>query len=309
MGWTTADIPDQSGKVVVVTGGNGGLGLEVARELARRGAVVVIAARDAAKTAAARAAITAEIPQASLDVQPLDLASSGSVAEAASGILARHPTIDILVNNAGVMATPEQRTRDGFEMQLGVNHLGHFALTALLLPALLRSPDARVVSVTSTGRHLGRAVDRENPHLKGHYGPWRAYGQSKLANVHFALELDRRFRAAGEPAKSLVVHPGFTNTDLQARSVRETGGGRSQRFFHAMVRRTGMSPPGGALSLLRAATDPAAVGGTLYTPRWVSSGPPVRRPLVGRSRDRAAMATLWDISERETGITFDVEPS
>ncbi|HEX5936568.1 MAG TPA: oxidoreductase [Actinomycetota bacterium] len=307
MGWTTADIPDQAGKVAVVTGGNGGLGLEVVRELARKGAVVVIAARDAAKTAAARAAIAAEIPNASLDVQPLDLASIESVVEAAAGILARHPTIDILVDNAGVMATPEQRTRDGFEMQFGVNHLGHFALAALLLPALLRSSDARVVSVTSTGRHLGRAVDRENPHLRGHYGPWRAYGQSKLANVHFALELDRRLRAAGVSAKSLVAHPGFTNTDLQARSVRETGG-RSQRFFHTVVRRTGMSPAAGALSLLRAATDPTAVGGTLYTPRWVNSGPPVRRPLMGRSRDRAAMATLWDVSERETGITFDVEP-
>ena len=307
MGWTAADIPDLSGKVAVVTGGNGGLGLEVARELSRKGATVVIAARDAAKSAAARAAITDELPDATLEVQPLDLASIDAVAEAAASILARHPTIDVLIDNAGVMATPEQRTRDGFEMQFGVNHLGHFALTALLLPPLLRSLDARVVSVTSTGRHVGRAVDRENPHLIGRYGPWRAYGQSKLANVHFALELDRRFRAAGVPAKSLVAHPGFTNTDLQARSVRETGGGRSQRFFHAVVSRTGMSPAAGALSLLRAATDATAVGGTLYTPRWVNFGPPVRRPLFGRSRDREAMATLWEISERETGIVFDVE--
>jgi NAD(P)-dependent dehydrogenase (short-subunit alcohol dehydrogenase family) len=308
MGWSTADIPDLTGKVAVVTGGNGGLGLEVARELARKGAAVVIAARDAAKSAAARAAITEEIPDAALEVQPLDLASIDAVADAAASILALHSTIDLLTNNAGVMATPEQRTRDGFEMQFGVNHLGHFALTALLLPALLRSPDARVVSVTSTGRHAGRAVDRENPHLIGRYGPWRAYGQSKLANVHFALELDRRFRAARLPAKSLVAHPGFTNTDLQSRSVRETGGGRSQRFFEEVVGRTGMSPAHGALTLLRAATDAAAVGGTLYTPRWVNFGPPVRRPLFGRSRDHEAMGTLWDISERETGIVFDVAP-
>jgi len=152
------------------------------------------------------------------------------------------------------------------------------------MPALLRSPDARVVSVTSTGRHNGRAIDPENPHLEGRYDPWRAYGQSKLANVHFALELDRRFRAADVAARSIVVHPGFTNTDLQARSVRETSGGRSQRFFRAAVVRFGMTPARGALSLLRAATDPNAVGGALYAPRWVNWGAPVRRPLFGRSR-------------------------
>jgi NAD(P)-dependent dehydrogenase (short-subunit alcohol dehydrogenase family) len=192
-------------------------------------------------------------------------------------------------------------------MQLAVNHLGHFVLTAQLIEALLRSGDARVVSVTSTGRHTGGPLDPANPHLVGSYEPWRAYGQSKMANVHFALELERRFRAADVPARSIVVHPGFANTDLQARSVRETGGGRSQRFFHAAVRRFGMTPAQGALPLLRAATDPGAVGGALYTPRWVNWGPPVRRPLFRRARDREAMATLWAVSERETGVTFEVE--
>jgi NAD(P)-dependent dehydrogenase (short-subunit alcohol dehydrogenase family) len=262
-----------------------------------------------AKSAAARAAITTEIPDASLDVRSLDLASLDSVVEAAAAILDAHGVVDVLVNNAGVMATPEQQTHDGFEMQFGVNHLGHFALTALLWPSLLRSDGPRVVSVTSTGRHLGPAVNPDNPHMKGRYDPWRAYGQSKLANVHFALELDRRVRDAGLPAKSVIVHPGFTNTDLQARSVRESGGGRSQRFFHDVVRRTGMTPARGALSLLRAATDPDAEGGTLFTPRWVNWGPPARRPLLRRSRDRAAMATLWEVSEGETGIVFDVEPT
>ena len=247
-------------------------------------------------------------PDASLEIQPLDLASLASVGEAAGKILAAHPRIDVLVNNAGVMAIAERKTEDGFEMQFGVNHLGHFALTALLLPALLESADARVVSVTSTGRHAGRAVDPDNPNLEGRYDPWRAYGQSKLASVHFALELERRFRLAGARARSIVVHPGFVNTDLQARSVRETGGGRSQRFFHAAVTRYGMTPARGALSLLRAATDPDAIGGALYTPEWVNWGPPVRRPLVGRSRDEQAMATLWRVSERETGITFEVPP-
>ena len=300
MAWTTADIPDQSGRVAVVTGANGGLGLVVARELARRGARVVMAARDQAKAEAAQASIRAQVPDARLELRPLDLASLDSVGEAAAAILADHPRIDLLVNNAGVMAIAERRTGDGFEMQLAVNHLGHFALTARLAEALLRSGDARVVSVTSTGRHAG------NPHLVGSYEPWRAYGQAKLASVQFALELERRFRAAGVPARSIVVHPGFANTDLQARSVRDTGGGRSQRFFRAAVRRFGMTPAQGALPLLRAATDPDAVGGALYTPRWVNWGPPVRRPLFRRTRDREAMATLGAVSERETGIAFEV---
>src|SRR5215218_6494907 len=277
MAWTTADIPDQSGRVAVVTGANGGLGLEVARELARRGARVVMAARDQAKAEAAQASIRAQVPDARLELRPLDLASLDSVGEAAAAILADHPRIDLLVNNAGVMAIAERRTGDGFEMQLAVNHLGHFALTARLVEALLRSGDARVVSVTSTGRHTGRLLDPDNPHLVGSYEPWRAYGQSKMANA-----------------------------DLQAHSVRDTGGGRSQRFFHAAVRRVGMTPAQGALPLLRAATDPGAVGGALYTPRWVNWGAPVRRPLFGRSRSREAMATLWEVSERETGVGFDL---
>src|SRR5918995_1266745 len=308
MAWTTADIPDQSSRVAVVTGANGGLGLQVARELARKGGHVVMAARDQAKAEAARTSIHHEVPDASLELQPLDLASQRSVREAAAQLLAGQPTIDILVNNAGVMAIAERRTGDGFEMQLAVNHLGHFALTAQLVEALLGSADARVVSVTSTGRHGGRPLDPDNPHLVGNYEPWRAYGQSKLANVHFALELERRFREAGMPARSIVVHPGFVNTDLQARSVRQTGGGRSQRFFRNAVVRFGMSPARGALALLRAATDPRAVGGAFYTPRWVNWGPPVRRPQFGRSRNRKAMATLWRVSERETGITFDLTP-
>jgi len=306
--WSAEDIPDQSGRVAIVTGANGGLGLEVSRELARMGGHVVMASRDRDKAERARQEVLAEIPDASLELVALDLASLASVREAAGTILAAHPTVDVLVNNAGLMGIPERKTEDGFEMQFGVNHLGHFALTALVYPAIRTSSDARVVSVTSTGRHTGRSVDPANPNMEGRYDPWRAYGQSKLANVRFALELDRRLRAAGAHARSIVTHPGFTNTDLQARSVRETGGGRSQRFFHNLVVRYGMTPARGALSLLRAATDPNAAGGALYAPRWANWGPPVRRPLFGRSRSRRAMTTLWAVSERETGITFDVSP-
>jgi len=307
MSWTEADIPDQSGRVAVVTGANGGLGLETARALAEHGAHVVLAARNHDKAERAEARIRAAYPAASVEVRRLDLGALASVREFAEQAGTAHPRIDVLVNNAGVMAVPEGRTADGFETQFGTNHLGHFALTALLLPALLRASAARVVTVTSTARHAGRPLDPDNPHLRGgRYTPWRAYGQSKLANVHFALGLQHRLEAAGAPAISLVAHPGLANTDLQAASVRASAGGASQRFWHVLAGSTGMTPARGALPQLRAATDPAARGGQLYAPRFVNFGPPVRRPLLPRPGQRTAMETLWAISERETGITLDV---
>jgi len=301
--WTTRDIPDQTARVAVVTGGNGGLGLEVARELARKGALVVIAARDQAKAEVAVASIRADVPEARLEVEPIDLARQTSVREAAAAVASRHARIDVLVNNAGVMATPETRTEDGFELQLAVNHLGHFTLTGLLLPALLESDDARVVSVTSWGRYVGGELDADDPHLLGRYDPWRAYGRSKMANVRFALGLERRLRAADVRATSILAQPGFVHTDLQTRSVRASGGW-TQRFWSAAVRWFGTAPARGALALLRAATDPEAPGGTLYAPRWATFGPPVTRPLLRRARDAEAIARLWEISERETGVTF-----
>jgi len=195
---------------------------------------------------------------------------------------------------------------DGFEMQLGVNHLGHFALTAHLLPSLLRAEAARVVAVTSTAHHMGRALDPKNPHLEGSYGPWKAYGQSKLANFHFAIGLQQRFEAAGVCAASLVAHPGLSDTDLQATSVKETDGGLVQRFFHGLAGSTGMTAAQGALPQLRAATDPAARGGEFYAPRFVNNGPPVRRPILRRLGLASAIQRLWDVSERETGVTLDV---
>ncbi len=306
MSWTEADIPDQSGRVAVVTGANGGLGLETARALARKGAHVVMAARNQDKAAAAVADIRAETPDASLDVRRLDLGSLASIRSFAEQLGRDRPQIDLLINNAGLMGVPEGRTEDGFEKQLGVNHLGPFALTALLLPSLLRAASARIVNVTSTARHMGRRVDPGNPHLHGAYDPWRAYGQSKLANVHFTLGLQQRLERAGAAAVSLVAHPGLANTDLQANSVRETGGGPSQRFSLWLAGRTGMTPAHGALPQLRASTDPRARGGQLYAPRFVNFGPPVRRPMFIRPSMRKAIETLWEVSERETGISFDV---
>jgi NAD(P)-dependent dehydrogenase (short-subunit alcohol dehydrogenase family) len=303
--WSTADIPDQQGRAAVVTGANGGLGLETARELAARGAHVVMAARNQEKAAAAVDDIRAGAPHASLEVVALDLGSQASVREAAEQILAAHEQLDLLVNNAGVMGIPERKTVDGFEMQFGVDHLGHWTLTALLLPALLRTDGARIVTVTSTAHHMGRAVDPSNPHLEGRYRPWRAYGQAKLANFHFGLGLQRELERAGASTASLIAHPGLSNTDLQNVSVRETGGGASQRFFQALAKHTGMSPAEGALSQLRAATDPAAKGGEFYGPLFVNNGPPVRKPIFRTVGLDAAIARLWEVSERETGLALD----
>jgi NAD(P)-dependent dehydrogenase (short-subunit alcohol dehydrogenase family) len=267
-----------------------------------------MAARNQDKAAEAVDDVRRGLSDASLEVVALDLGSLASVREAAEQILAAHETIDILVNNAGVMGIPERRTVDGFEMQFGVDHLGHYALTALLMPALLRADAARVVTVTSTAHHMGRAVDPDNPHLEGSYGPWKAYGQAKLANFHFGIGLQRRFEAAGAPVSSLIAHPGLSNTELQAVSVQETEGGLSQRFFHRLAGSTGMPPEYGALSQLRAATDPEARGGEFYGPLYVNNGPPVRKPILRRFRMDNAIDRLWEVSERETGLKLDVRP-
>jgi NAD(P)-dependent dehydrogenase (short-subunit alcohol dehydrogenase family) len=302
--WGVVDIPDQSGRTAVVTGANGGLGLATARALAGAGAHVVMAARNQERATEAEERIKDGLPNASLAIVPLDLGSLDSVRKAAEQILATHETIDLLVNNAGIMGVPEGKTADGFEIQLGVDHLGHFALTAQLLPALLRAAAARVVTVTSVAHHLGRAVDPDNPHLHGRYGPWRAYNQAKLANFHFALGLHRLFDKAGAPAASLVAHPGLSNTELQAVSVEETDGGLSQRFFLSLARNVGMSPGEGALSQLRAATDPAAKSGEFYGPLFVNNGPPIRKPVLRRLGMGRAIDRLWQVSERETGLAL-----
>jgi NAD(P)-dependent dehydrogenase (short-subunit alcohol dehydrogenase family) len=304
--WSAADILGQHGRTAVVTGANGGLGLETARQLAAKGAHVVMAVRNQEKAAAAVKEIRATAPDAALELVALDLASQASVRAAAGQIMAAHDRIDLLVNNAGVMGIAEAKTVDGFEMQFGVDHLGHWTLTALLLPALLRAPGARIVTVTSTAHHMGRAVNPANPHLEGRYRPWRAYGQAKLANYHFGLGLARELRQAGASAASLIAHPGLSNTDLQAVSVRQSGGGASQRFFHFLARRTGMPAADGALSQLRAATDPAAKNGEFYGPKFVNNGPPARKPVMRTLGMGQAIAALWEVSARETGIAIDV---
>jgi NAD(P)-dependent dehydrogenase (short-subunit alcohol dehydrogenase family) len=299
-------VPDLAGRTAVITGANGGLGLQTAKVFAGKGARVVMAVRDQAKAAQAVEEIRADTPHAELELVALDLASQASVRKAAEQILGGHDEIDILLNNAGLMAMPERQTVDGYEMQLGVNHLGHWTLTALLLPALLAAPAARVVTVTSTAHHFGRPVRRDNPHLHGNYGPWRAYGQSKLANYHFGLGLHRAFERAGAPAQSLIAHPGLSHSDLQPRTVAEGGGGGWMGpLWVWLAKYTGMDVEHGAMPQIRAATDPRAKGGEFYGPRFGNFGPAVRLPVLRPAAGKAT-AALWQISERETGVSLTI---
>ncbi len=306
MAWTQSDIPDLTGRTAVVTGANGGLGLETALALAGARAHVVMAVRNRAKAEAAEARIRDTHPHASLALVALDLGDLSSVRKASEEILGSHEVLDVLVNNAGVMAMPERRTVDGFEMQLGVDHLGHFALTAHLLPALLRAEAARVVTVSSTARFTGGPMDAADPHMTRGYDAWKAYAQAKWANYHFGLGLQQQFRRSLVTAHSLIAHPGLSNTDLQATTVQEGGGGAAGRFFHALTQRVGMPPVQGVRPQLRAATDPRARGGELYAPRFASSGVAVRRPVLRRWDLQQRIDELWQVSERETGVPLDV---
>jgi NAD(P)-dependent dehydrogenase (short-subunit alcohol dehydrogenase family) len=305
MGWKARDIPDLSGRVAVVTGGNGGLGLATSSALAGHGATVVIGARNMAKAESACAKIRAKTPSAIVEVRSLDLGSLASVAEFAQGVRAAHPEIQMLFNNAGVMAIPESRTPDGFETQYGTNFLGHFALTMRLLPALLAAAraghQARVVTTTSIARFTAGKFDLADLQLIGHYDPWTAYGISKRADLEFALELDRRLASRG--VRSFAADPGLSKTDLQATSVRAMRS-LQHRFWDVAVRVIGQPARQGALPQLRGGTDPEAMGGTLYAPRWTSFGAPVVRRVKGRMADPAEHAALWEITEGQTGLTL-----
>jgi NAD(P)-dependent dehydrogenase (short-subunit alcohol dehydrogenase family) len=305
--WTLADAPDASGRTAVVTGASSGLGLEAAASLALAGAHVVLACRDAGRGAAALAQVRERVPGASAEVMVLDVADLGSVASFADALVAGHPHLDLLVCNAGVMAAPRGSTVDGFETQLGTNHLGHFALAARLFPLLRATPGSRVVWVTSLVRFTGRHA-RVRDVDPARYDPWAAYSTSKLANAVTGVELDRRLRALGpgEPVPaSVLAHPGFTHTDLQHRSAREQKGVLA-RFFSAAVRSFGMPVSDGVRSILRAALDPGVHSGQVVAPRFVMSGDPhVGRPEA-RVRDEVEGRRLWALSERATGETFEV---
>ena len=305
MSWTTNDIPDLHGKVAVITGANGGLGLASAKALAGRGAHVVMAVRNEAKAADAHAEIMAAHPGAALEVVRLDLGSLASVAAAAEQIAAAHDRIDILMCNAGVMALPQGTTVDGFDTQMGTNVLGHWALISHLLPVVVATPGARVVTLSSTAQHAGRAIDPADPHMRNGFDEWRMYGQTKLAMRHLAVGLQAQFDRAGVDAKTLSAQPGLTNSDLQTTTQAHGSAGLLGTISEKLVKRTGMSTDRGALSQLRAAVDPEAPGGGFYGPLFVTNGPPVRKPLV-RPGSARAIETLWRVAESETGLAVDV---
>ena len=301
MTWTSADVPDQRGRLAVVTGANTGLGVETARMLAERGAAVVLAVRDVEKGKRAAASIAATVPGADLSVQRLDLASLDSIRAAADELRSAYPRIDLLINNAGVMYTPKQTTADGFELQFGTNHLGHFALTGLLLDHLLAAPGSRVVTVSSVGHRIRADIHFDDLQWERSYSRVGAYGQAKLANLMFTYELQRRLDGAGTIA--VAAHPGISNTEL-ARSMPAP--------IRAMTTLVGglLGQPAamGALPTLRAATDPSVRGGQYFGPSGFqeSRGYPKLVESSPRSHDVEAQRRLWSVSERLTGVTYPV---
>jgi NAD(P)-dependent dehydrogenase (short-subunit alcohol dehydrogenase family) len=299
-------VPDLGGRTVVVTGGNSGIGFEAARVLADRGARVVLACRDLGKAAAAVDGIRAARPGAAVEARELDLARLDSVRKFAEAWLGGEHPLHVLVNNAGVMALPHRRTTDGFEMQLGTNHLGHFALTGLLLERLLGTPGARVVTVSSSAHRPGR-IHFDDLQSERRYRKWAAYAQSKLANLLFAFELDRRLRARGADAISVACHPGYAATNLQAAGPRMQGSGWLEAFFGWSNRLLAQSAAAGALPTLYAATAPEVSGGDFIGPGGFAEmwGPPKRVEPSARARDPEAAARLWEVSERLTGVRFD----
>ena len=298
--WTDHDISDQTGRVAVVTGANTGIGLTAARALAARGATVVLAVRNIAKGEAAAAGIAAAIPGANVTVQQLDLGSLASVRSAAEALGSGYPRIDLLINNAGVMYTPLSRTADGFELQLGTNHLGHFALTGLVLDRLLATPGSRVVTVSSVGHRIRAAIHFDDLQSERSYDRVAAYGQAKLANLLFTYELQRRLAAAGVGTIAVAAHPGVAATDLARNSPAWVRVG--MRIGAPLLQ----TPEMGALPTLRAATDPAVTGGQYYGPGGLGEarGYPQVVASSAQSHDAALQARLWAVSEDLTGVHF-----
>jgi NAD(P)-dependent dehydrogenase (short-subunit alcohol dehydrogenase family) len=301
--WTTDDMPDQTGRTAVITGANTGLGLETAKALAARGAAVVLAVRNLDKGKDAATRITADSPGADVTVQPLDLSSLDSVRGAADELRASHDRIDLLINNAGVMYTPRSTTADGFELQFGTNHLGHFAFTGLLLDRLLAVPGSRVVTVSSVGHRIRARINFDDLQSERGYSRIAAYGQSKLANLMFTYELQRRLTSAGSTAIAVAAHPGGSNTELVRNSPAVL------RAANAVLGRfIAQSASMGALPTLRAATDPAALGGQYYGPDGFRElrGHPTVVESSSQSHDTDTQHRLWTTSEDLTGVTYPV---
>ena len=305
MAWTTSHMPALKGKVIVVTGANSGLGFEASRGFASRGARVIMACRNAAKAQGAWQKILVEHPGTSVEVIALDLASLASVRQFAKDLAQRTDRLDVLCNNAGVMALPRRETADGFEMQFGTNHLGHFALAALLLPLLLATPDSRVVTQSSGAHRMGR-IDFDDLHGKRKYGKWAAYGQSKLANLLFAYELDRRLSNKRAKTISVACHPGYAATELQAAGPKMEGSSFMERLMALGNTLLAQDAATGALPTLYAATAPDVQGGDYIGPDGIGElwGHPKKVESNARSHDPEAAGRLWKVSEQLTGVSY-----
>ena len=300
--WTADDIPDLTGRVAVVTGSSSGIGLEAAREFARKGAETILACRSPERGQRALEEIRAEVPGAKAELMLLDLASLASVERFATEFGERYSRLDVLANNAGVMGGPYTKTEDGFERQVGTNHLGHFALTGRLIDPLLATPGARVVNVSSLGHRRGKIDLGDLFYEKGGYGGGAAYFRTKLLNLLFTYELQRRFERAGVEAHSLAAHPGFSGTNIGDDISKRWHVGWAFRLFNLMVQ----GPDMGALPTLRAATDPAARGGQYYGPRgfYEERGSPILVSSSEASRNEADARQLWAMSEELTGVRY-----
>ncbi|GAA2759653.1 oxidoreductase [Actinopolymorpha rutila] len=304
--WTADQIPDLTGRTAVVTGANAGLGYHVALELARYGATVVLACRDPRRGEAALARIRRELARPAVELRPLDLGDLSSVRGFADDVTAEHPALDLLVNNAGIMALPRALTADGFERQLGVNHLGHFALTGLLLPALRAAQEEpRVVTVSSQMHAMG-AIDFDDLMSEHRYGPWRAYGQSKLANLLFTFELQRRADRAGVPLTSVATHPGYAATNLQNAAAQTRRRAWVRHASAAVTRLVAQPAAQGALTTLYAATMPDVRGGEFFGPDSFggSRGHPTRVKASAKAYDPETAARLWERSAELTDVAF-----
>ena len=307
-GWTEEKIPDLTGTTAIVTGANSGLGFVTAAQLAAHGAAVTLAVRDAGRGAAAVERMRPRLPNAELTVRVLDLASLASIAAFAEEFTAGTGRLDLLVNNAGVMNLPERRTNDGFEMQFGTNHLGHFALTGRLLPLLAVSPDARVVTLSSIVHRIGR-MNFDDLMGSRHYRAWPAYGQSKLANLLFTSELQRRATAAIMPLRALAAHPGFALTNLQTAGPAMRGADnttRRSRLVATLTREFAQPAVWGALPTLYAATLPGLAGNSFVGPEGLGQqhGHPVPVSRSKRAQNADDASRLWAESERLTGVTY-----
>jgi NAD(P)-dependent dehydrogenase (short-subunit alcohol dehydrogenase family) len=303
--WSTADIPPLNGRTAVITGATGGLGYETALALAGAGANVVLTGRNEAKGRDALQNIRRQFPKAEIAYETLDLANLASVAEFASRYAAAHTSLDLLVNNAGVMALPQRQvTSDGFEMQLGTNYLGHYALTAHLLPLLRQGNQPRVVNLSSLAHRSG-AINFGDLQSARSYSSWKAYCQSKLAMLMFALELQRRSDAGGWGLMSNAAHPGYARTDLIANGPGASG--LLWQLSKSLQPLMSQSAAEGALPTLFAATSPEAKAAGYYGPNWFYElkGPPVPAKIMPHAKDTIAAARLWDVSATLTGVSFD----